>query len=131
MLMSKILNSHHAPLCPWHSPQKTEVAIELYMLQVNPLTSMRDWDRISPYCTISIHYQADKQGGDKGIISRCKPQILPTIITRIECETVRRITSEILGVKGLKWDWGWNDFKPHGRSICNFCCLRKLMIYLA
>ena len=70
VLMSKILNSHHAPLCPWHSPQKTEVAIELYMLQVNPLTSMSDWDRISPYCTISIHYQADKQGESREISIR-------------------------------------------------------------
>ena len=31
---------------------------------------MSDWDRISPYCTISIHYQADKQGGSREISIR-------------------------------------------------------------
>ncbi|RMX40724.1 hypothetical protein pdam_00015954, partial [Pocillopora damicornis] len=59
----------------------------------NPLTPMSDQDRVSPY--------------NIGTISTRKLiqyQILQTNITRTTRQTVRRITDEILGVKGQTSD---------------------------
>ena len=66
----------------------------------NPLTPMSDQDRISPY---NIKQTSDEneekyQLGDYKLIQY---QILQINITRVVRQTVRRITDEILGVKGL------------------------------
>ena len=71
------------------------------VLFVNPLTAMSDQDRISPN---NIKHTKDKnkekcQWGDYKLIQY---QILQTSITRTLWQTVKRITNEILGVKGLK-----------------------------
>ena len=74
----------------------------------NPLTPMSDQDRISPY---NIHTISSKQVmrikkiyelGDYKLIQY---QILQHNITRTVWQTVRRITNEILGVKGLIWSY--------------------------
>ena len=72
----------------------------------NVLTPMGDQDRISLYIisTISsrqvmIIKKNEYQLGDYKLIQY---QILQTNITRTVWQTVRRITNEILGVKGLR-----------------------------
>ena len=66
---------------------------------LNPLTLMSDQDRISPY---NINTISSKQMMriKKISIKLIQHQILPTKITRTVQQTVRRITNEILGVKG-------------------------------
>ena len=66
----------------------------------NPLTPMSDQDRISPY---NIKEKSDENEekyklGDYKLIQH---QFLQTNITRTVWQTVRRISSEILGVKRL------------------------------
>ena len=75
---------------------------------LNPLTPMSDQDRISPY---NIHTISSRQ------VMRIKKiyelqdykliqyQILQHNITRTVWQTVRRITNEILRVKGLIWSY--------------------------
>ena len=60
---------------------------------------MSDQDRISPY---NINTISSKQMMriKKISIKLIQHQILPTKITRTVQQTVRRITNEILGVKG-------------------------------
>ena len=87
-------------------------------IYLNPLTLMRDQDRISPYNIKQTNndnkekYQLSPynikqtnndnkekyQLGDYWLIQY---KILQTNITRTVWQTVRRITNEILGVKGL------------------------------
>ena len=71
---------------------------------------MSDWDRISSYNikTISssqvMRIKKKYQLGDHKLIQY---QILQTNITRTVWQIVRRITDEILGVKGLRPQEGW------------------------
>ena len=66
----------------------------------NPLTLMSDQDRISPY-NIKQTSDENKEKYQLGDYKLIQYQILQTNITRTVCQTVRRITNEILGVKGL------------------------------
>ena len=70
----------------------------------NPLTLMSDQDRISPYNINTIssrQVMRIKKNINLGDYKLIQYQILQTNITRTVCQTVRRITNEILGVKGL------------------------------
>ena len=72
---------------------------------VNPLTPMSDQDRISPdnkYTISSRQVTRIKKNINKGIISSSNTKFCKLNITRTVWQTVRRITSEILGVKGLR-----------------------------
>ena len=67
---------------------------------VNPLTPLSDQDRISPYyiCTISCtQVMKINKTINYGISNRCN---LQTNMMRI-WQTVRRITNDRLGIKGL------------------------------
>ena len=82
-------------ICLLHIPE----SIKPWNL-LNPLTPVSDQDRTSPY-----------QLRDYLLIQY---QILQTNIMRIIWQTVRRITNEILGVKGLKGNMNQNcsNFTP-------------------
>ena len=67
-----------------------------YEALFNPLTTMSDQEGISPY---NINTISSRQGEYKLI----QYQILQTNITRTVWQIVRRITNEILGIKGLKY----------------------------
>ena len=61
---------------------------------------MSDQDRISPY-NIKQTSDENKEKYQLGDYKLIQSQILQTNITRTVRQTVRRITNEILGVKGL------------------------------
>ena len=61
---------------------------------------MRDQDRISPY-NIKQTNNDNKEKYQLGDYWLIQYKILQTNITRTVWQTVRRITNEILGVKGL------------------------------
>ena len=65
----------------------------------NPLNPMSDQDRISPYNIKQTSDESEEkyQLGDYNLILY---QILQTNITRTVWQAVKRITYEILGVKG-------------------------------
>ena len=68
---------------------------------------MSDQDRISPY-NIKQTCDENKEKYQSVDYKLIQYQILKTNITRTEWQTVRRINSEILGVKGLRQhqcDW--------------------------
>ena len=69
---------------------------------IDPLTPMSDQERISPYNinTISSR-QVMRKKNQLEDYKLIQYQILQTNITRTAWQTVRRITNEILGVKGL------------------------------
>ena len=67
---------------------------------LNPLTPMSDQDIISPY-NIKETSDENKEKYQLGDYKLIQYQILQTDITRTVWETVRRITNEIFGVKGL------------------------------
>ena len=69
---------------------------------IDPLTPMSDQDRISPYNinTISSR-QVMRKKNQLEDYKLIQYQILQTNITRTVWQTVRRITNEILGAKGL------------------------------
>ena len=66
----------------------------------NHLIPISDQDRISPYNIKQTSDESEEkyQLGDYNLI---KYHILQTNITRTVWQTVKRITNEILGVKGL------------------------------
>ena len=66
----------------------------------NLLSPMSDQDRISPY-NIKQTSDENKEKYQLGDYKLIQYQILQTNITRTVWQTVRRITNEILGVKGL------------------------------
>ena len=74
--------------------------------QINPLTPMGDLDRISLYNNYQHNIKQTsnekKEKSSLGDYWLIQYQILQTNITRTIWQTVRRITNEILGVKGLK-----------------------------
>ena len=65
----------------------------------NPLTPMSDQDRISPY-NIKQTNDENKEKYQIGNYKLIKNKILQTNITRTVWQTVRKVTEEILGVKG-------------------------------
>ena len=73
----------------------------------NPLTPMGDQDRISPYNINALSIRQVMRIKRNKICLRIfwliQYQILRTSIIRIVWQTVRRITDEILGIKGLNW----------------------------
>ena len=69
--------------------------------RVNPLTPRSDQDRISPY-NIKQTSDENKEKYQLGDYKLIQYQILHANITRTVWQTIRRITNEILGVKGLK-----------------------------
>ena len=77
----------------------------LVTVQVNPLTPMRDQDRISPYNinTMSIRQVLRTQKNVcLKIFQLIQYQILRISITGLVWQTVRRIIDEILDMKGLE-----------------------------
>ena len=72
-----------------------------FLLQFNPLTPMSDQERISPYNINTISSDENKEKYQLGDCKLIQYQILQFNITRTVWQTVRRITYEILGVKGL------------------------------
>ena len=69
---------------------------------IDPLTPMSDQDRISPYnINTKSSRQVMRKKNQLEDYKLIQYQILQTNITRTACQTVRRITNEILGVKGL------------------------------
>ena len=72
--------------------------------RLNPVTPMSDQDRISPY-NINIisnrKVMREKKKYQSGDYKLIQYQILQTDIIRTVWQTVRRITSEIMGVKGF------------------------------
>ena len=74
--------------------------------QINPLTPMSDLDRISLYNNYQHNIKQTsnekKEKSSLGDYWLIQYQILQTNITRTIWQTVRRITNEILGVKGLR-----------------------------
>ena len=101
----------------WKNQKTTEYAICNRVLyywikkirianQINPLTPMGDLDRISLYNNYQHNIKQTsnekKEKSSSGDYWLIQYQILQTNITRTIWQTVRRITNEILGVKGLK-----------------------------
>ena len=70
--------------------------------RVNPLTPISDQDRISPY-NIKQKSDENKEKFQLGDYKLIQYQILQTNITRTVWQTIRRITNEILEVKGLMY----------------------------
>ena len=111
----------------WKNQKTTEYAICNRVLyywikkirianQINPLTPMGDLDRISLYNNYQHNIKQTsnekKEKSSSGDYWLIQYQILQTNITRTIWQTVRRITNEILGVKGLKENIGssWCEF---------------------
>ena len=65
---------------------------------------MNDRDSISPYSTNSISSDENKEKYQLGDYKLIQSQILQIYDARTVWQTVRRITNEILGVKGLNND---------------------------
>ena len=77
---------------------------------------MSDQDRLSPYNINTKIKQTSNENKEKyqsGDYKLIQYQILQINITRTVWQTVKRITNEILGVKGLtavtSW-WGWKNY---------------------
>ena len=87
-----------------------------FFCHFNPLTPVT---RTELLLTISIQYQSDRWWEQRKILISLRVfqliqhQILRTSITRIEWQTVRRITIEILSVRGLKRESGWLALTLH------------------
>ena len=69
--------------------------------QVNPLTPMSDQDRISPYNINTTSSTQVKRKKEKYELWIQYQTLQPNIIISV-WQTLRRITSEILGMKGLE-----------------------------
>ena len=90
---------------------------------LNPLIHISKQDRISPYNIIFIIKQANREKYHLGEYQLIQTQILPTYITRIVWETVRRMLWDLGSERvnhiphklvKLKWIWSvdyMNDFK--------------------
>ena len=75
----------------------------VWKIAINPLTPMSDQDRISPFKINTIsskQVMRIRKSINKGITSWSNTKF-SKLLTRTVWQTVRRITSEVLGVKGL------------------------------
>ena len=73
-----------------------------------PKSPTRDLDRISPHTFNMIssrQLMRIKKNINQGSIGWSNSKTLQTNITEIVWQTIRRITDEILGVKGLRHMW--------------------------
>ena len=87
---------------------------------------MSDQDRISPY-NIKQTSDENKEKYQLGDYKLIQYQILQTNITRTVWQIVRRITNQILGIKGLmdrkRDQWIYTSgFRPEALSRFENCC---------
>ena len=105
---SEVNSTQRSPLSSWWEEimhQKLNFGLFFSILkEINSLTSMSDQDRISPYninATSSRQVMRIKKNINLGIISWSNPKFSKLTSQELYIATARRITNEILGVKGL------------------------------
>ena len=101
-----------------------------FLLQFNPLIPMSDRDRISPYNINTISSDEKKEKYQLGDCKLIQSQILQTNITRTIWQTVRRITNEILGVKGLIYTSVSLSYSDLVSTILNTACDLLLSVFM-
>ena len=91
---------------------------------------MSDQDRISPYNINTILSDENKEKYQLGDCKLIQYQILQFNITRTVWQTIRRITNEILGVKGLIYTSVSLSYSDLVSTILNTACDLLLSVFM-